>query len=131
MTTDPIADLLARIKNVIIRKKKEVKVPHSKIKEEILKVLKQEGFIRSYEVVETDGNKKNLMITLRYPNGKSMINELKRISRPGVRTYVSSNNIPRVKRGLGIAILTTSKGVMSDNEARKQKVGGELICKVW
>lgn len=131
MTTDPIADLLARIKNVIVRKKREVTAPHSKIKEEILKVLKQEGFISGFKVVDVDKNKKNLVITLKYPNGRSMITELKRISSPGVRTYVSSHNVPRVKRGLGIAILTTSKGIMSDSEARKQNVGGELICKVW
>ena len=131
MTTDPIADLLARIKNVIVRKKKEVIAPYSKIKEEILKVLKQEGFISGYKVVEIDENKKNLVITLKYVNRQSMINELKRISKPGVRTYVSSHNIPRVKRGLGIAILTTSRGIMSDSEARKKNVGGELICKIW
>lgn len=131
MTTDPIADLLARIKNVIVRRKKEVIAPHSKMKEEILKVLKQEGFISGFKVVEIDDKKKNLEISLKYVNGKSMINGLKRISKPGVRTYVSSQNIPRVRRGLGIAILTTSKGIMSDGEARKQNIGGELICKVW
>lgn len=130
MTTDPIADLLTRIRNVLVRNGKTVEAPYSKIKEEILKVLQTEGFIKDYKVIEED-NKKNLKITLKYVNRKPMIQKLVRISKPGVRTYVSCKDMPRVKRGLGIAIVTTSRGVMSDGEARKQKVGGELICKVW
>jgi len=131
MTTDPIADLLTRIRNAIARGHKTTTVPHSKMKESILKILKGQGFIMGYKIIEVEGEiQKNLEIDLKYVNRKPMINELIRISKPGVRRYVSYKSIPRVKRGLGIAIVTTSRGVMTGKDARKQKIGGELICTI-
>lgn len=101
------------------------------MKESILKILKGQGFIMGYKIIEVEGEiQKNLEIDLKYVNRKPMINELIRISKPGVRRYVSYKSIPRVKRGLGIAIVTTSRGVMTGKDARKQKIGGELICTI-
>lgn len=129
--TDPIADLLTRIRNVIQRGKKSVNAPYSKMKEQILSVLKNEGFIKGYKVLETEDGKKELKINLKYIDGKSMIHELSRVSKPGVRRYVSYKEIPVIKRGLGITILTTPNGIISGREAKKNKVGGEFICVIW
>lgn len=128
--TDPIADLLTRIRNVMLRGKKTAYAPYSKIKEDILQVMKDEGFIKGFKVFEVEG-KKNLKINLKYVDGKSMIHELKRVSKPGVRSYVSYKDIPIVKRGLGIVIVTTPSGVMTGKAAKKNKVGGEFICEIW
>lgn len=131
MMTDPIADMLVRIKNAIMAKHKEVRIPHSKMKETIAKILKEEGFINDYEVVG-EIPKKEIVIKFKVlPGGKNAITDLKRISKPGRRIYASKDEIPWVMNGLGIAIISTSKGLMTDREARKNKIGGEVICYVW
>ena len=130
MITDPIADMLTRIRNASKNKFDNVSMPTSKLKENIAKILKDEGFISSYEVTAKDG-KKNLDITLKYFEGASVISGIKRISKPGLRIYAESDNLPKVLNGLGIAIISTSKGLLVDREARKQNVGGEVVAYVW
>jgi small subunit ribosomal protein S8 len=128
--TDPIADLLTRIRNALGAKHETVQIPASKEKVEIARILKEEGFILGYSV--SDDLKKVLTIELKYgPNNQKIISGLKRISKPGLRVYAEVNNIPRVLNGLGIAILSTSSGVMSDKDARKKHVGGEVVAYVW
>ncbi len=131
MMTDTIADMLVRIKNAIMAKHKEVRIPHSKMKERIAKILKEEGFISDYEVVGEIPKKEILIKFKVLPDGKNAITDLKRISKPGRRIYASKDEIPWVMNGLGIAIISTSKGLMTDREARKNKIGGEVICYVW
>ncbi|MDX9752794.1 MAG: 30S ribosomal protein S8 [bacterium] len=129
--TDPIADLLTRIRNANTAKKEKVEVPASKMKQAIVDILKREGYIRSYRTVEENGHN-NLRIYLKYgPKGEKVIHLLERISRPSVRRYVNKDNIPRVIGGLGICILSTSTGLMTDREARAKGVGGEVLCKIW
>ena len=129
--TDPIADMLTRIRNGVRANHQDVIMPSSKIKINIAKILKDEGYILNYKVEELD-NKKNLIISLRYSdNDQKIIKGIKRISSPGLRVYAKSNNLPRVLNGLGIAIISTSQGVMTDREARKNKAGGEVIAYVW
>ncbi|MBN2909285.1 MULTISPECIES: 30S ribosomal protein S8 [Polycladomyces] len=129
--TDPIADMLTRIRNANLVRHESLEVPASKIKREICEILKREGFIRDAEYIE-DGKQGIIRIFLKYgKNNERVITGLKRISKPGLRVYAKHNEIPRVLRGLGIAILSTSKGVMTDKEARQAKVGGEVICYVW
>lgn len=131
LTTDPIADMLTRIRNALIAKHDEVIVPCSKMKLSIAKILLDEGYIKNYKV-EEDGIVKNIVITLKYgPNRQKVITGLKRISRPGLRIYARRDNIPKVLNGLGIAILSTSKGVMTDREARRAAVGGEVLAYIW
>lgn len=130
MMTDPIADMLTRIKNAIMAKHKEVKIPHSKMKEKIAEILKREGFIENYEVIG-EIPKKEILIKFKIYKGENAITDLKRISKPGRRIYVSKDEIPWVMNGLGIAIISTSKGILTDREARKNKIGGEVICYVW
>ncbi len=139
MLTDPIADMLTRIRNATMVFKDQVDVPASKFKEEILKILAREGFIQGYERVEVEG-KPVLRIFLKYgPVRKTVrgrrpeqvIKSIRRVSKPGRRVYVSAREVPVVRKGLGIAILSTSKGVMTDREARRQNVGGEVVCEVW
>lgn len=128
--TDPIADLLTRIRNALGAKHETVQIPASKEKVEIARILKEEGFILGYSV--SDDLKKVLTIELKYgPNNQKVISGLKRISKPGLRVYAEVSNIPRVLNGLGIAILSTSSGVMSDKDARKKHVGGEVVAYVW
>jgi len=128
--TDPIADLLTRVRNALRIDRKRVSAPHSQVKEEICKVLQAEGFITEYRV--TEDPHKTLHIFLKYgPHGEAVINEIKRISTPGRRVYRPVSGIPRVLNGMGISILSTSKGVLSDRQCRDQKVGGELLCSVW
>ncbi|KJY56044.1 MULTISPECIES: 30S ribosomal protein S8 [Lactobacillus] len=129
--TDPIADYLTRIRNANMAKHNSVEVPASNIKKSISEILKREGFIRDYEV--TDDNKQGMIkIFLKYgPDGERVISGLKRISKPGLRTYVSAENLPKVLNGLGIAIVSTSAGVITDKEARQKDVGGEVIAYVW
>lgn len=128
MLTDPISDMLIRIKNAQERKKENVEIyPKSKIKLEILKILKREGFIIDYEEKE-----KSIIVKLRYyPDGSPLISNVKRVSKPSRRVYVSYEELKPVVNGLGIAILSTSKGIITDKEARKLKVGGELLLEVW
>ena len=138
MLTDPIADMLTRIRNATRVYKESTDVPASRFKEEILRILAREGFIKGYERVDVDG-KPYLRVYLKYgprrqgpdPRPEQVIHHIRRISKPGRRVYVGVKEIPRVRRGLGIAILSTSKGVLTDREARKPGVGGELICEVW
>lgn len=128
--TDPIADMLTRIRNANQNRAKEVIIPSSKIKVEIAKILKEEGYITDYKV-SNEGVEKTLTLTLKYVNKERVITGLKRISKPGLRVYVNSNEIPRVLNGLGIAILSTSKGIMTDKEARKENIGGEVLAYIW
>ncbi len=131
MMTDPIADMLTRIKNALQAKKEEVDIPSSKLKLRIAEILKEEGYIRDFKLIQ-DAKQGIIRVFLKYDEyGEPVISGLKRISKPGRRIYVSKDKIPRVMRGLGVAILTTSKGVMTDREARKMGVGGEVICYVW
>src|SRR5690606_29878902 len=129
--TDPIADLLTRIRNANMVYHESLEVPSSKLKKEIVDILKREGFIRDYEYIE-DNKQGILRIYLKYgPNNERVIIGLKRISKPGLRIYVKADEVPKVLNGLGIAILSTSKGVLTDKEARAQHVGGEVIAYVW
>ena len=129
--TDPIADLLTRIRNANMIRREVLEVPNSKIKKEILRILLNEGYIKSYEDY-SDGVIPMIKINLKYGrNNEKVITGLKRISKPGLRVYCKKDNIPRVLSGLGIAIISTSKGVMFDREARKLGLGGEVICYIW
>ena len=128
---DPIGDLLARIRNAQMRKRNAVITPASKLRAWVLDVLEAEGFIRGYRTVENQEGKKDLQIDLKYFDGQPVIKELRRISTPGRRVYTGVKDIPRVRQGLGIAIISTPRGVMSDNKARATNVGGELICTVF
>jgi len=129
--TDPIADMLTRIRNGNSVKHESVDVPASNIKKEIAQILLDEGFIKGYDVIE-DGKQGIIRIELKYgSHGEKVIGGIKRISKPGLRVYVKSDEIPRVLGGLGIAILSTSKGIMTDKKARKEGIGGEVLCYVW
>lgn len=130
MYTDPIADMLTRIRNASVAKKTELVLPYSRLKENLANVLAREGFIGSVKLVE-DGHK-TLQISLRYtPTGDSVITGLRRVSKPGQRMYVPVEKIPRSQGGFGVAVLSTSKGLLTDREARKAKIGGEILCEVW
>ncbi|PCK72437.1 30S ribosomal protein S8-like protein [Paenibacillus larvae subsp. larvae B-3650] len=129
--SDPIADMLTRIRNANIVRHETVEIPASKVKREIAEILKKEGFIRDAEYIE-DNKQGIIRLFLKYgPNSERVITGLKRISKPGLRVYTKSQEIPRVLGGLGIAIISTSKGVMTDKEARQNKAGGEVVCYVW
>ena len=129
--TDPIGDMLTRIRNASSARHEKVLVPRSSLKIRIAEVLKEEGFIKDY-VVHEDGPQGAISILLKYSADREpAISDIKRVSKPGLRRYVPNDSIPRVLNGMGIAIISTSKGVLVDREARKQKVGGELICTVW
>ena len=131
LTTDSIADMLTRIRNALKVKHENVSVPASKEKIEIAKILLEEGYITSYEIIE-DGKYKNIVIVLKYDQqGTSVIQGLKRISKPGLRIYAQSDKIPYVISGLGIAIISTNKGVVTDKKARELKVGGEVLAYIW
>jgi len=130
MLTDPIADMLTRIRNAVRIKADKVDIPASRMKLDIAKILKEEGFIRAYKILKY---KKQgiLRLNLKYVDNESIITNLKRISKPGRRVYVGSKDVPRVMSGVGIAIMTTSKGLMADESARRDNVGGEVLCHVW
>jgi small subunit ribosomal protein S8 len=129
--TDPVADMLTRIRNASSARHEKVLVPKSRLKVRIAEVLKEEGFIKDF-TVHQDGAQGAITILLKYSADREpAISDIKRVSKPGLRRYVPNDSIPRVLNGMGIAILSTSKGVLVDREARKQKVGGELICTVW
>ena len=129
--TDTIADMLTRIRNGLVAKHESVDVPASNVKMAIAKILLEEGYIKGFELIE-DGIQKNIRIQLKYgPNKQKVIVGIKRISRPGLRVYARKDEIPKVLGGLGVAILSTSRGIMTDKEARKQGVGGEVLAYVW
>lgn len=129
--TDPIADFLTRIRNANMAKHDSVEIPASNINKSLAEILKQEGFIKDYEVTE-DGKQGVIKVFLKYgPNGERVISGLKRISKPGLRNYVSADNLPKVLNGLGIAIVSTSAGILTDKEAREKHIGGEVIAYVW
>ncbi|MFT3774059.1 MAG: 30S ribosomal protein S8 [Minicystis sp.] len=131
MMTDPIADMLTRIRNAGLARHDRTEIPASRLKEAVAKILKSEGFIADVRPSEGEGAKK-LTIVLKYGRDRqSAIDGVRRVSRPGRRVYVAHDRIPRVFSGLGISILSTSRGLMSDREARRQKIGGELMCEVW
>lgn len=129
--TDPIGDMLTRIRNAQERGKSKVTTPASKMRERVLEVLQQEGYIRGYAVTDYGNGKSEIEIELKYFDGAPVIKEITRVSKPGRRIYASVDSLPMVYRGLGISIVSTSKGVMSDNEARANNVGGEVICTVF
>jgi len=130
--TDPIADMLTRVRNGVQARMTEVDVaPCSKVKVEIAKILKSEGYIENY-AVEGEGTEKKIVVTLKYgPHDEKVISGIKRISKPGLRVYAKGSNIPKVLNGLGIAIISTSEGMMTDKEARKKHIGGEVVAYVW
>ena len=131
MNTDPIADMLTRIRNANTAKHSTVELPSSKLKVELAKLLKSEGYIGEYTVSE-DGQFKTLKITLKYDqSGQPIITNLHRVSKPGLRSYKKAKNLPKVFDGVGIAVVSTSKGLLTDRKARKENVGGEVLCYVW
>ena len=129
--TDPIGDMFSRIRNGQMRFLNSIEIPSSNVRKNILKILKDEGYIKDYFIEKTTNNKISLRINLKYFEGDPVIKEIKRISKPGRRVYSRATSIPKVMNGLGLAILSTPKGVMSDTEARKNNVGGEIICRVF
>ncbi len=129
--TDPIGDMFARIRNGQMRSLNSINIPSSNFRKNILEVLKKEGYIKDYFIEKSDNNKIKLKINLKYFEGDPVIKEIKRISKPGRRVYSRANSIPKVMNGLGLAIISTPKGVMTDIEARKNNVGGEIICRVF
>ena len=129
--TDPIGDMIVRIKNAQMRSHKSVQLPSSIFKAKIAEVLKAEGYIIDYSIDNAEKNKNSLKINLKYNSGNPVINTIERISKPGRRIFSSASSMPKINNGLGIAIISTSKGVMTDIDARKQKLGGEIICKVF
>lgn len=129
--TDPIADMLTRIRNANVVKHETVDVPASNMKKELARILLEEGFIRGYDVIE-DGKQGVIRIQLKYgQEGERVITGLKKISKPGMRVYAANHEIPKVLNGLGISVISTSKGILTDKQARKENVGGEVICYVW
>lgn len=128
--TDPISDFLTRIRNAAKAKKVRVDIPASKMKISLAEILKKQNFIRDYQVVED--NKQNIIsIILRYTDGESAISGLKRVSTPGLRIYKNTKDLPRVLNGLGVAVISTSKGLLTDRDARQQSIGGEVVCYIW
>lgn len=131
MTTDPIADMLTRIRNALKARHPKVDVPASRLKTEIARILKEEGYILNFKVAD-EGAKKTIKIYLKYlPNNQPVISRLERVSRPGSRVYVGRSEVPRVLGGLGVNILTTPRGLMTGRDARKQGLGGEVLCQIW
>jgi small subunit ribosomal protein S8 len=129
--TDPIADMLTRVRNAYAAKHQKVDVPVSKVKLEIARILKEEGFINNYKVIG-DGPRRNIRVYLRYgPKGELVMSKMDRVSKPGCRVYVNSTNIPKVLGGIGINILSTSRGLMTDKRARREHVGGEILCRIY
>ena len=131
MTSDPIADMLTRVRNAMAARHPKVDVPASKLKTEIARILKEEGYIANYKPTEENGQKV-IRVYLKYgPNNEAVIRDLQRVSRPGCRVYLGRDEIRRVQGGLGISIMTTPKGVMTGRQARREGVGGEILCEVW
>ena len=128
---DPIGDMLTRIRNAQLRALYNVKIPSSKFRAKILEILKQEGYISNYKILSDSKNKNSLVVDLKYFNGTPVIKEIKRVSKPGRRVYAKADSISKIQNGLGLAIISTSMGIMSDNDARIKHVGGEIICSVF
>ena len=128
---DPVGDMFTRIRNGQMRSLNSVEIPSSKFRKNILEILKNEGYIKDYFIEKTENKKTSLKISLKYYEGDPVIKEIKRISKPGRRVYSRANSIPRIQNGLGLAIISTPQGVMSDVDARKNNIGGEVICKVF
>ena len=128
---DPIGDMITRIKNAQMRSLSSVKIPGSKFRASILDVLKKEGYISDYKFLTDVKDKNSLTVSLKYDNGNPVIKEIKRVSKPGRRIYAKADSIPIIQNGLGVAIVSTSKGIMSDNDAKNKNIGGEIICRVF
>ena len=131
MNIDPIGDMITRIRNAQLRALNNVAIPNSKFRAKILDVLKQEGYIANYKISSDDKKKESLLVDLKYSNGLPVIKEIKRVSKPGRRIYAKAGSIAKIQNGLGLAIVSTSIGIMSDNDARTKNVGGEIICRVF
>ena len=129
--TDPIADMITRIRNAQLRALNTVLIPNSKLRARILDVLKEEGYISDYKPSTGEKNIKSLLVSLKYNNGEPVIKEISRVSKPGRRVYTKADSIQKIQNGLGIAIMSTPKGIMTDNDARSKNIGGEVICKVF
>jgi len=128
---DPIGDMITRIRNGQMRSLHKVTIPNSKFRAKILEILKQEGYISDYKVMSDTNNKNSILVNLKYNNGIPVIREIKRVSKPGRRIYAKADSISKIQNGLGLAIVSTSIGIMSDNDARNKNVGGEIICRVF
>ena len=128
---DPIGDMITRIRNAQLRALSKVLIPNSKYRAKILDVLKQEGYISNYKMTKDKKNQQLILVDLKYNNGLPVIKEIRRVSKPGRRIYAKADSIPKIQNGLGLAIVSTSMGVMSDNDARTKKIGGEIICRVF
>ena len=128
---DPIGDMITRIRNAQMRSLNSVKIPISKFRAKILDVLKKEGYISDYKIVKDSNSIGIISVDLKYNNGLPVIKEIRRISKPGRRVYAKATSIPKIQNGLGLAIVSTSKGIMTDNDARTQNIGGEIICRVF
>ena len=128
---DPIGDMIRRIRNAQMRSLSSVKIPGSKFRASILDVLKKEGYISDYTFLTDVKDKNSLTVSLKYDNGNPVIKEIKRVSKPGRRIYAKADSIPIIQNGLGLAIVSTSKGIMSDNDAKNKNIGGEIICRVF
>ena len=128
---DPIGDMITRIRNAQMRSLSSVKIPGSKFRASILDVLKKEGYISDYKFLTDVKDKNSLTVSLKYYNGNPVIKEIKRVSKPGRRIYAKADSIPIIQNGLGVAIVSTSKGIMSDNDAKNKNIGGEIICRVF
>ena len=128
---DPVGDMITRIRNAQLRALYNVKIPSSKFRAKILEVLKQEGYISNYKLLLDSKNISSLVVDLKYHNGLPVIKEIKRVSKPGRRIYAKADSIPKIQNGFGLAIVSTSIGIMSDNDARMKNVGGEIICRVF
>ena len=128
---DPIGDMITRIRNAQMRTSNNVIIPNSKFRVKILEVLKQEGYISNYKTLPDSKNNKSLIVDLKYSNGLPVIKEIKRVSKPGRRIYAKASSIPKIQNGLGLAIVSTSMGIMSDNDERTKNIGGEIICRVF
>ena len=128
---DPIGDMITRIRNAQMRVLSDVIIPNSKFRVKILDVLKQEGYISDYKIIPNSKNKESVLVNLKYNKGLPVIREIRRVSKPGRRIYAKASSIPKIQNGLGLAIVSTSIGIMSDNDARTKNVGGEIICRVF
>lgn len=129
---DPISDMIVRIKNANARKHRQVSMPHSKLKMQILNILQNEGYISEVKIIEEKNSpKKDIIVTLKYKGNDRVITDIKRISKPGLRIYASVESIPQVQSGFGVAIISTSKGLLTDKEARKENIGGEVLAYIW
>ncbi len=132
MYTDPISDMLTRIRNASLAKKAELSLPYSKFKLSLSKLLEKEGFISSVKEIDNEQGFKMIALGIKYaPSGDALISGIKRVSKPGQRIYLSKDNLPRTNSGLGVTVVSTSKGLMTDRQARKEKIGGEVICQIW